>query len=191
MRDPTRTVLVIADQPHSWAMLRDRLDPELAHVAWARPDEAAGVIAALDPGPWVVAGGPSQLPDSALGAMRGLLFALHWVGEPPPGLPLRPRRHDSWRELAGEIERLLAICVGGLRLAPKRGLLLPDGRYVGRTGDLEALIAAYPQGLEVTDGPSPSSAVRRAARVAARHRLSVRVVAEHGRVAVMQAARES
>ncbi|MBO0684457.1 MAG: hypothetical protein J2P45_14970, partial [Candidatus Dormibacteraeota bacterium] len=55
--DPTRTLLVISQQPHPWALLRDRVDGELVSVVWAQPSQVAGAVARLDPGPWLVAGG--------------------------------------------------------------------------------------------------------------------------------------
>ena len=71
---PSRTVLVISEQPHPWALLRDRLGGELASVAWARPSQVAKAVAAVDPGPWVVAGGEPSLPAVAVDALRGRLF---------------------------------------------------------------------------------------------------------------------
>src|SRR2546426_10573094 len=102
--DPARTALVISELPHPWALLRDRLGGELVSVAWARPSQVAKAVAAMDPGPWVVAGGESALPGSALEALRGRLFASHWVEEPPPELPVKPMLHPSWRELVDVLE---------------------------------------------------------------------------------------
>ena len=32
--DARRTLLVVSERPHPWALLRDWLDPELVSVAW-------------------------------------------------------------------------------------------------------------------------------------------------------------
>jgi hypothetical protein len=184
--DPARTALVISELPHPWALLRDRLAGELVSVAWARPPEVADAVAAMDPGPWVVAGGESSLPAPALEALRGRLFAAHWVREPPSGLPVLPVRHASWRELAQVLEQRLAVRLGGVRLAPGCGLVLPDGSVINRTSPLEGLLAAYPDGLEVAHmDPRLRSALRRAALTLERHHLPLEVVSEDRRVAVV------
>lgn len=184
MRDPTRTILVVADLPHPWALLRDRLHPGLVSIAWARPPAVPEAVAALDPGPWAVAGGIAELPAQAAAVLDACFCSLHWVGMPPLGLARPPRRHCSWSELAATLERALALRLGGLRLAPGRGLLLPDGSCVGRTADLESLFAAHPEGIQLA-GARARSAVRRAGRAIQRHRLPLSLVNEGGRVAVI------
>jgi hypothetical protein len=184
--DPTRTALVISELPHPWGLLRDRLGGELVSVAWARPSQVAKAVAALDPGPWVVAGGESVLPGPALEALRGRLFAAHWVHDPPGGLPVRPVRHQSWWELVDVLERRLAVRLGGVSLAPGRGVVLPDGAVITHTSPLEGLLAAYPDGLEMAStDPRLRAAVRRAALTLERHRLPLRVFSEESRVGVV------
>jgi hypothetical protein len=184
--DPSRTVLVISEPPHPWALLRDRLGGELVSIAWARPSEVAKAVAALDPGPWVVAGGEPFLPAPALEALHGRLFAAHWVQDPPGGLPVRPVRHHSWPELVDVLERRLAVRVGGLRLAPGCGLVLPDGAIITHTSPLEGLLAAYPDGLDVARmGPRLRAAVRRATLTLERHRLPLEIVTDDRRVSVV------
>jgi len=140
----------------------------------------------MDPGPWVVAGGESALPGPALDALRGRLFAAHWVQEPPAALPVLPMRHPSWRELVDVLEQRLAVRLGGVRLAPGRGLVLPDGAIITHTSSLEGLLVAYPDGLEVARmEPRLRAAVRRAALTLERHHLPLKVVSEDCRVAVV------
>jgi hypothetical protein len=55
--DARRTVLVVSERPHPWALLRDWLDPELVSVAWLRPGQAAAGLA-----PWLVAGDGDEAP---------------------------------------------------------------------------------------------------------------------------------
>jgi hypothetical protein len=167
-------------------MLRDRLDADLVSVAWARPEGVAAAVAALDPGPWVVAGGEPALPASALDSLRKCLFAALWVGAPPEGLPVQPQVYAGWQELAATLSRRMATPAAGLRLASSRGLVLPDGAVVGNTSHLEALLAAAPGGLQMTGhgGRSLTAAVRRAAAHARRHDLPLRVVVAGGRALV-------
>jgi hypothetical protein len=155
-------------------------------VAWARPSQVAKVVTAMDPGPWVVAGGESVLPGPALEALRGRLFAAHWIREPPAALPVRPVLHPSWRELVDVLEQRLALRLGGVRLAPGRGLVLPDGAIITHTSPLEGLLVAYPDGLEVERmDPRLRAAVRRATLTLERHHLPLKVVSEDCRVAVV------
>jgi hypothetical protein len=169
MRDPTRTVLVVAERPHAWALLRDRLDPALARVAWTLPSTLA---AAVEKGlPWALAGDVDRLPESALASLRGQLVAAHWVGQPPPGLPTLARRHGDWADLANSVGESLGVRVGGLRLAPSHGLLLPGGRFLRQTAALEVLVSAHPEGLELAPAPSPTGHAKRGEEVLTARRL--------------------
>jgi hypothetical protein len=162
MRDPTRTVLVVTDRPHAWALLRDRLDPALADVAWTLP--ASLERTAGDALPWAVAGDVGTLPESAWAPMRGRLVAVHWVGQPPPGTPTRPRLHADWADLAAALLRSTQASIGGLRLAPANGLLLPGGRFLHRTAPLEALLGADPEGLQLDGSAAGLGAASRRLR---------------------------
>ncbi len=184
MRDPTRTALVVASTPHPWALLRDHLDPSLVRVAWVRPEAVAAAVLELVPGPWMLAGGVPDLPEGALSALRGCLFAAHWVGEPPSGLPVRSSRHATWSDLVAALRGAQDAGFGGLRLAPGRGLVLPGGRYAAATADLESLLAAGPAGLQLEPGARVGPALRRARRSLVRHRLGLHLVRRDGRVAL-------
>jgi hypothetical protein len=169
MRDPTRTVLVVAERPHAWALLRDRLDPSLARVAWSVPTAVSRALA--DGLPWALAGDVPFLPSNALEDLRGHLVAAHWVGEPPAGLPTRARLYPDWADLAAALGRSLQTRVAGLRLAPSHGVLLPGGRYLRQTASLEVLLGAHPEGLELAAAPFPALPTRRAGHVFATRRL--------------------
>lgn len=160
MRDPTRTVLVVTQRPHAWALLRDRLDPALVYVAWTLPASLeATTRAAL---PWALACDLATLPETACEPLRGHLVALHWVGKAAPGLPTRPLPHADWTDLLAALARGLRSSVGGLRLAPAHGLQLPGGRFMQRTEPLEVLVATHPEGLELSEswGRPPAVATR-------------------------------
>ncbi len=174
----------MASTPHPWALLRDRLDASLVRVAWARPEAVGEAVLELVPGPWILAGGVPDLPEEALSALRGCLFAAHWVGEPPSGLPVRPHRHPSWSDLVAALAGALDAGFAGLRLAPGRGLVLPGGAYAAATADLESLLAAGPAGLQLEAGARVGPALRRARRSLVRHRLGLRLVRGDGRVAL-------
>ena len=178
--DPIRTLVVVAPRPHPWAMLRDRLDPELVAVSWARPEGPAGA-----PAPWMIAGTGADLPAGLADADR--LGACCWVGPPPPGLPVLPAPCPDWRTLAAEVQRRLAVRLAGLRLAPGCGLALPD-RYLAGLPELEALLAAHPDGIELAGGPAPAQvAAARLRRGLRRHGLPL-VLQRRGARLVMVAA---
>jgi hypothetical protein len=192
MRDPTRTVLVVAERPHAWALLRDRLDPALARVAWSLPIAVPTALA--DGPPWALAGDVPLLPSQALEDLRGHLVAAHWVGEPPAGLPTRARLYPDWADLAAALGRSLEARVGGLRLAPSHGLLMPGGRYLRQTAPLEVLIGAHPEGLELPSVAPPTLrtsrgehlfAMRRLRRILERTGAPLELVAGGGKLRLM------
>src|SRR5215472_18836230 len=84
MRGALRTVLVLSERPHPWAFLRDRLDPELISVEWARPAEVGAHNCAVVP--WAIAGTGTQ-PAPDLAHLAGTLFSCRWVGPAPEQLP--------------------------------------------------------------------------------------------------------
>jgi hypothetical protein len=144
-----RTILVIEEQPYLWAALRQRVDPGMAYVRSAAPDELARVWRSCQPWPWLVVGATPALPDGVVELIGAHPIPLHWVGEPPPGLPGRPVLHRDWTELVAALERLRALAedgVNGVRLLRNRGLRAPDGRIVLDVVNVEGLLAA-PAGL--------------------------------------------
>jgi hypothetical protein len=126
----------VAASPHPWALLRDRLDPELAAVAWALPGQAAALAAELQPWPWAVAADDVPAGRAATPPGRPILF---FVADASGG----------WDAVAAAVARSLSRRLAGLRLAPERGLELPDGRVVTAAPELEALLGAGEMGLEM------------------------------------------
>jgi hypothetical protein len=151
-----RTVLVLSERPDPWAFLRDRLDPELVSVAWAQPATCA--VALAETVPWTIAGNGTQ-PAPDLSQLEGKLFVCRWVGPAPDGLPVRPLVCRDWQAMSADLERALARSLRGVRLAPGAGLLLADGSFVSRVGELEVLLGAHPAGIQVAG--SARSAARR------------------------------
>lgn len=174
LREALRTLVVVSERPHPWAFLRDRLDPELVTVAWARPGDTAAVALT----PWLLTGDAGGLL-TGLGHLRGRLLACRWVGRPPAGLPVAPVLRPDWRTVAADAEHALSASVAGVRLAPGCGLVLPDGSFVARAPELEALVSAHPDGLRAA-GLGERRAVRRAQALVERHRLPLRVTCAAG-----------
>jgi len=144
-----RTILVIEEHPYLWAALRQRVDPGLAYVRSAAPDEVSGVWRSCQPWPWLVAGTTPELPRPAMELLGAHPIPVHWVGAPPAGLPGRPVLHRDWTELVAALHALRALSergVNGVRLLRNRGLLAPDGRIVLGVVNVEGLLAA-PAGL--------------------------------------------
>jgi hypothetical protein len=154
--------VVLAEHPYPWALLRDRLEGELLWVAWAPPGTALPVH------PWMLAGAGAVSPPPL-----SHLSLVEWVGT-PPSLPIQPLVRTAWAELAADVERRLACRLAGLRLAPGCGLVLPDGAYLSGTGELEVLLAAAPDGLDV-EPAAARDAARRLSGLIARRRLPLQV----------------
>lgn len=177
-----RTLLVVSERPHPWAFLRDRLDPDLVTVSWARPAEAGRTSV-----PWMLAGTGAEA--GGLTAFHDRLLCWRWVGAAPPGLPAPPLLSGDWHELAAAVERALAVRLAGLRLAPGCGLVLPDGSYLPRAAGLEALLAAHPEGLALgTLSGRPRVAVERSAALLRRHSLPLSMAWDCGRLVLSEAA---
>ena len=190
MRDPTRTVLVVTQRPHAWALLRDRLDPALVYVAWTLPASLEDTArAAL---PWALACDLASLPERACEPMRDRLVGMHWVGEPAASLPTRPRLHADWADLVATLGAGLRSCVGGLRLAPAHGLQLPGGRFMRHTAALEVLLAAHPEGLELGDSwKRPAATTRQLRALVQKTGAAVELVSEGRRLRLVERADES
>ena len=183
MRGAIRTVLVLSERPHPWAFLRDSLNPELVSVAWARPAEVGTYTpAAL---PWAIAGTGTQ-PAPNLAHLAETLFSCRWVGPAPEHIPVRPLIRPTWQAISSDLELALAIDLHGVRLAPGGGLRLPDGSFLSRMAELEALLGAYPEGIE-TAGRTPRKAARRMSALIERHGLPLRVCCAGCRVTLTEA----
>ena len=146
-----RTILVIEEQPYLWAALRQRVDPGVAYVRSAAPDELARMWRTCQPWPWLLVGAtPPGVPLPGLAELIGALpIPVHWVGDAPAGLPVRVAAHRDWMALVAELETLSGLAergLNGVRLLRNRGLRAPDGRIVLDVANLEGLLAA-PGGL--------------------------------------------
>ncbi|HYW25509.1 MAG TPA: hypothetical protein VE953_15170 [Terriglobales bacterium] len=126
----------------------------MAYVRSAAPDEVERVWRSCQPWPWLVVGATPVLPPGVVDLIGAHPIPVHWVGDPPPGLPGRPVRHRDWTELLAALEQLRGLAeagVNGVRLLRNRGLRAPDGRIVLDVVNVEGLLAA-PAGLVVSAG---------------------------------------
>lgn len=147
--DDTRTIIAIADGPQLSAAVRERTPRDLAIVRWTRPNELADVWPRCRPWPWIVLGAgavPPPLSELCLGRP----VVVGWLGGEASTLPEGWRRFPSWPDLARWLQRLPRVRIGGLGLAPFRGVRTEAGDQLGAPV-LEALLAAHPWGL----APSP------------------------------------
>jgi hypothetical protein len=162
--DPARTLVVSTSRPHPWAVLRDRLDPDMVRVAW---------LPAAPPPPgshfWGLVG--EGLLPIGLKAWPAIVW---WVGSAPPELP-QARHCTSWNEVAHAVSQALQIQMGAVRLAPICGLIV-NGRQVSRCPQLESLLAAMPQGLPLPD--EDDQAVRRLQALVRKRNLPLEVIME-------------
>jgi hypothetical protein len=90
---------------------------------------------------------------------------------------VEPRTCPDWQHVAADAERALAARVAGVRLAPGRGLVLPDGSYLPGAAALEAALAAHPEEIAVGAAtPRLRADVRRSADLLRRHGLPLRLI---------------
>ena len=173
-RDARRTFVILGEHVDLFAALRPALESEMLHVRWARPEDSSEVLDRCVPWPWGIGGmgagaldGPSQL----LLAKPILWF---WLGDLPGGSAIPARRHTRWPDLADDVQRCAGRSVGGVRLAPNRGLIGPGGELV-LSPALEGLVSSSPAPIRVSTG-----ALRSVSRAIARSGLPVRVIAGRG-----------
>jgi hypothetical protein len=165
--DDARTIVVLAERPQLPAAVRERVPSELALVRWTDQERLPRTWDRCHPWPWIVIGSgsvPSPLPG--LLAERPVVVA--WLRDPGPTPGPDWIRLEGWKELTGWLGRLRQVRVGGLRLAPYRGVATTDSQVL-RAPALEALLAAHPRGL------APSPAVRGARTVLNRRSLPCQV----------------
>jgi hypothetical protein len=163
-RDISRTLVVVAEQPQFWAAIRDRLDPALALVRNARPAQLEEVWSRADPWPWLVVGAAREVPGTLCELVADRPIPVLWLRRPDGPLPPCAVVHQSWNDLAGELDALGAGPVSGLEFAPRRGVRANGGPVV-QAPELEGLMAAHPRGLP------PFGGVQRLQRAIDRHRL--------------------
>lgn len=137
-----RAIVVLEERPFLWAALRERVEPATAYVLGATPDEIGDVWRSCDPWPWVLAGATTRLADDLPGLLAGAPVAVHWLGQPPAGLPPGTVTHGDWLRLAAALAGLGQASLNGVRLLRNRGLRTADGRPVLGVPHVEALLAA-------------------------------------------------
>lgn len=172
-RDISRTLVVVAEQPQFWAAIRDRLDPSLALVRNARPEQLHEVWARADPWPWLVVGAAREVPQELPEMVAGLPIPVLWLRRPEGRLPRGAVVYPSWNRLTGELDALSTAPVFDLRFAPRRGVRANGGRVV-QAPELEGLMAAHPRGLPGFGG------VERVQRAIDRHALPCCLRIENG-----------
>lgn len=177
--DNVRTVLVVAERPYLWSALHSDLDEELIRLRWVGEGQLRAHWSACRPWPWVVVvnrpvsaelislAAALPIPIRALGTASSTLASI--------------QLHDSWQSLAGALRDSLLGSIGGMTLAPRRGIRTPDGQVIQPAPEVEGLIAAHPGALE------PAAWVRRAERTIAAHSLPCRIQRREGEVRLIPA----
>lgn len=172
-RDARRTIVILSREVDLFAALRPVLESEMLQVWWATPDTAEDVLDRCVPWPWGI-GGVGDVGDSSPAlALAGRPVLWFWLGQLPSGLPVHARRHDRWPSLADDVRHAIARSVGGVRLAPNRGLVGPSGELV-LSPPLEGLLCS-PVPMQMT-----TSARRSAAFSLRRSGLPLRLISQDG-----------
>jgi hypothetical protein len=134
----------------------------MVRVVWARPGDLPEAAAETGAGLWIAAGAADDLPAEAI--RRAGTVAI-----------LRPDPDQGWHAVAARLRLVLSARLGGLRFAPGRGLVSPAGAYLAAP-ELEALIAAHPDAVELADARRAGAVASRVAGSLARLAVPLRAV---------------
>lgn len=142
-QETLRAIVVVGDHGETAVALRDALPRSMVVVLDARPAEAAAAIAVCRPCPWALVWGSESDMPAALEVRPPTLVLASAAGAAPPGV----ERWASFAALLSRLRAMLAADVGGMRLAPGVGVEMPGGS-VSRSPWLQALVSAYPRGVQ-------------------------------------------
>lgn len=172
----------MADQVDLFAALRPELDGAMLQVVWSDlanyPEREAG----CRPWPWAICGVGDGPTAELFGAVIPRPVIWYWFGSAPAWLPAHARLHTRWRSLAADVSQCLGRSIGGVSLAPNRGLLGPRAELV-LSPELEALIASSPAPVTM-----PARGRAAATRVVTRHRLPLLLASTGSGMRVEEAA---
>lgn len=180
--DGRRTLLVVADEVDLFSALRPELDGAMLQVSWSDVQSCAERVAAYVPWPWAICGVGTGPDAAAFARVIGRPVIWFWLGTPPTWLPSHRRAHASWPAVLADARTCVARSLGGLRLAPNRGLIGPGGELV-LSAELEALVATSPD--PVTVSARSEASVR---RVLQRRHLTLPLVRENSVMRIGEAA---
>lgn len=164
-----RALVVISPDGEPAVGLRECLDRGRVVIKDARPGEARTALTSCRPWPWMVIGAVPQLPDGVADLIHGHPVLVLWLGPTPPCLPAHTGSFARFSALAAATGQALEQEVGGMRLAPGAGVLLPGMPGWSRNPQLEALISAHPGGFDL-----PLESFRSAGRALRAHGVALR-----------------
>lgn len=150
-RDGRRTLLVLGQTADLFIALRECLESPLLAVRWAAAGSLESSVSECVPWPWGLAIDAETVPVDALQGIASKPVLCFCLGAEPRGLPWRSFGASGWTALAAEIEARLRQVVHGLTLAPNRGTNAANGSLI-LSPELEALVAAYPDGVRLAPG---------------------------------------
>jgi hypothetical protein len=140
---------VLGDSVELFAAIRPHLESEMLQVWWGQSDDVPRLIDMCIPWPWGVAGRGPGATDKACQMLRNKPVLWFWLGDQPRSVPRHTRAHPRWRELAGDVCKCVSQTVGGVRLAPNRGLVDPAGELV-LCPALEGLLSNTPTPMRLS-----------------------------------------
>jgi len=144
-----RALVVISPDGELAVGLRERLGRGAVVIKDARPGEARLAVASCRPWPWMVIGAVPEVPEGIAEVLTSRPALVLWLEPVPPGLPAHRRSFPRFSALAAAASQALTNEVGGMRLAPGAGVLLPGIQGVSRNPELQALVSLHPAGFDL------------------------------------------
>jgi hypothetical protein len=147
--DGRRTFLVVGDDIDLFAALRAELDGAMLLVQWATVAACQQSVADCRPWPWAICGVSANIDRGSMHQTLRRPVLWFWNGASPTWLPAHHRSFASWRDLLADVRRCLNRSVGGVRLAPNRGLVGPGSELI-LSPALEGLVGGCPAPVTIS-----------------------------------------
>jgi hypothetical protein len=177
----TRAIAVLETGTDLSVGLSDEIERATATIIRVDPSSVDAALDRFQPFPWAVVGVGAVVPPRLAHQLDSHPILTFWLGDPPAALPQHTREARRWLELVAMVREALTASVAGMRLAPCRGVYLPD-HTIASCCDLEGFVAGHQYTWMLRNG-----AHRQANRVLRQHGVPARIVRHAGGIRLIEA----